>query len=510
MVPMTNRFPFYTKLAITTSLIGILVTGTFFFLAMWSSEKYHQEVTQKLHRGLAHYVLDHLAEPLFFEANDSQQQGLQVNKKVLKGIAMNTMMINPSVEVYLIDNEGHILGHALPEASVDSGRVRIEAIESWLSGERGEAILGDNPRQPGEQNIFSVSPVYYGNLQQGYLYIVLASHESSSIAESVMSSHVSRVLLIALIALLIFFSLSAWLAFRKISRPLKELDKEVSRYRESELEDSDVSVKEPVNDEIESLSRSFKVMRERIQSQFDLLAENDRLRRELVSNVSHDLRTPLAAMQGYLETLLIKSDSLETQTQQQYLEVAHRQSRHLGELVSQLFELSKLEAGKVTPDYECFSLTELIYDVLQDYELKAQEEGIGLTAKVPDKNIVVKADISLMQRVLRNLIDNAFAHSHDSGAITLSMLIHEEKVVVGVGDRGEGIAEEDLPYVFDRFYQSGAQTSKGEKKAGAGLGLSIVKKILDLHDSVIRVRSEQQVGTEFSFELNREFSAQTN
>ena len=504
---MNNKLPFYTKLTITISLLGILVSGAFFFLAMWSGEKYHQEVTQKLHRDLAYYVLDHLPGSLFIEDAGSKSQALAINKKTLKGIAMNTMMINPSVEVYLLDTQGSILGHALPEASVDKGRINIDAIESWLSSDGSEAVLGDNPRAPGQRNIFSVAPVYHKEQHLGYLYIILASYGSSSLASSLESSHIARLLMSALLALAVFFALSALISFRKITSPLKRLAEQMRQYRETELTEprEGQGFQDQNKDEIEVLSHAFQLMRDRIQEQFDQLAENDRLRRELVSNVSHDLRTPLASMQGYLETLLIKSDSLDPGKQKQYLEVAHRQSKQLSELVSQLFELSKLEAGKVTPVYEKFSLTELIYDVLQDYELKAQKEGLVLHAQVPEENILVKADISLMQRVLRNLIDNAFAHSEQKGKISLSMSVQSQHVIVGVGDTGKGIAKEDLPYVFDRFYQSKHKASEPYEKAGAGLGLSIVKRILELHDSIINVKSESKVGTEFFFSLNREF-----
>lgn len=505
---MSRTFPFYTKLAAIISLIGIFVCGIFFVLALWSGEKYHQEVTQRLHRDLAPYILDHLPEPLFAKSLAVPGKGgegdvLDVNKHVLKGIAMNTMMINPSVEVYLLDVDGEILGHALPEASVDEGRVNIDAISAWLDGDGNEAVLGDNPRAPGSLNIFSAAPVVYSGELRGYLYIVLASHESISLANSLQSSHMTRVLFGGLSALVVFFILSALFSFKRITRPLQKLGSEMRAYREVLFDQHEFGDRAAHRDEIEELSHAFQLMRERIQKQFDQLAENDRLRRELVSNISHDLRTPLAAMQGYLETSIIKANDLDKGTQRQYLEVAHRHSQHLRDLVSQLFELSKLEAGTVAPEYEVFSLTELLYDIRQDYELKAQETGVVLRADVPQENILVEADISLMQRVLRNLIDNAFTHSSAGSSITLSLSLTGSQVAVGVFDTGDGITEEELPYVFDRFYQSASGSAAADRKAGAGLGLSIVKKILDLHNSVISVKSVHQAGTEFSFSLMR-------
>ncbi|KZY36389.1 MULTISPECIES: cell wall metabolism sensor histidine kinase WalK [unclassified Oleiphilus] len=500
---MRRKLPFYTKLAVTISIIGIFVTGMFFVLALWSSDKYHQEVTQRLHRDLAPYILDHLSEPLFLDKAERENGSLNINKKALKGIAINTMMINPSVEVYLLDNNGQVLGHALPDASIDKGQVNVRAIDSWLKGEGNEAVLGSNPREPDKLNIFSAAPVFFQGKQKGFLYIVLASHESASIAESLQSSHIIRIVLGAMCAISLFFVFSALLSFKRITSPLRKLAQEIRTYREAELGTSDAWELRSNSDEIEVLSSSFSLMRQRIQSQFDQLAESDRLRRELISNVSHDLRTPLAAMQGYLETLIIKSETLDSAKQRKYLEVAHRHSKRLRDLVSQLFELSKLEAGRVQPQYEIFSLTELVYDVRQDYELRAQEKGLELIAKVPDENVLVNADISLMQRVLQNLIDNAISHSKESGEVTLSLKLEGRGVQVGVFDTGRGIAAEDIPYVFKRFYQSTSDVNPELRKDGAGLGLSIVQKILELHDSIISVRSQLNTGTEFSFALMR-------
>lgn len=538
------------KLSILITTFGFVIAVAFISLALWSGERYHQEVTQKLHKDLAQYVLEHIPAPLLSANSDAagsspeSPSGLSVNKKVLKTIAMNTMMINPSVEVFLLDASGEVLGHALPEKSVELTSVDIEPVERLLRIDdvRGGTaylrdtdvfssegpILGQHPSDPSQANIFSVAPVQVGEDIAGYLYIMLASHEASSVAEALRTSYVMRVLLAGVLALFVLFSFTAFVSFKRIALPLSRLSAEAKTYRRTELASSrgadvDLAANHRVSaitrdlDEVAELEVSFELMKRRIQQQFEQLAESDRLRRELVSNVSHDLRTPLASMQGYLETLLLKYPDLNEKTRVHYIGVAHSQSKKLGTLISQLFELSKLDAGRVKPNIEVFSLNELLYDIKQDYELLTESKNIALEVELntfDSDSVFVQADISLIQRVLQNLLDNAIAHTEEHGEIIIGMSAglaknsnQEQEVSVYIKDSGKGIEQKALPFVFERFYQTSSTSSvanSGEgADAGCGLGLNIVKKILDLHGSIIEVQSRPSEGTCFSFALPR-------
>jgi signal transduction histidine kinase len=240
-------------------------------------------------------------------------------------------------------------------------------------------------------------------------------------------------------------------------------------------------------------------MADKIREQFESLKETDRLRRELISNVSHDLRTPLASMHGYVETLLLKNDSLSDAERLRYLEITRKHSLHLRRLIGDLFELSKLDAASIKPSLETFSLAELLQDVTQEFELEAQRKGISLTAEAPSEATLVHADIGLIQRVLENLLRNALKYTPAGGSITISLDPRPDRVAVAVVDTGCGIAEADLEHIFDRFYRS-EQADEG-RSSSAGLGLAIVKKILDLHGSRITVRSDPNRGTRFEFDI---------
>jgi signal transduction histidine kinase len=228
------------------------------------------------------------------------------------------------------------------------------------------------------------------------------------------------------------------------------------------------------------------------------LEDKDTLRRELVANVSHDLRTPLATLHGYLETLSLKEGSLSPGDRVRYLEAALRHSERLGRLIDELFELAKMDAGEVRPHAEAFSLGELVQDVVQEFRLRASERGVVLEVEPTADLPFVEADIGMMERVLENLIENALRHTPENGRVTVRLDAEGSLVQVEVEDTGCGIAPEELPRIFDRFYRVGPN---GSDASGSGLGLAITRRILELHERPIEARSAPGQGTTFTFGL---------
>jgi signal transduction histidine kinase len=252
-------------------------------------------------------------------------------------------------------------------------------------------------------------------------------------------------------------------------------------------------------DEIAQLREAFSGMANKIRDQFEGLQETDRLRRELVSNVSHDLRTPLASMHGYVETLLLKNNELSEEERLRYLEITRKHSLRLRRLIGDLFELSKLDSTSIKPALEWFPLAELLQDVSQEFELEAEKKGIHIEVDARPQDSMVYADIGLIQRVLENLLRNAVRYTPRSGRISISLDRKPGCVAVAVADTGCGIAKHDIAHIFDRFYRS--EQGEEERSTSAGLGLAIVKRILDLHGSRITVSSAINQGTRFEFEI---------
>jgi signal transduction histidine kinase len=292
------------------------------------------------------------------------------------------------------------------------------------------------------------------------------------------------------------------LAMVRLTRPLRRLAQDMDAFRRDELSGGEPPAG---SDEIAVLRHAAAAMRARIEEQFRRLEQTDRMRRELISNISHDLHTPLARIQGYAETLLIRDAQLDDETRRRHLQTVLQQCRSLNKRIGELFELSKLEAAQEPLRCEPFVLAELIQDVVQGAQLDAQRRGVRLAMAPPGElaTALVLADIALIERVLQNLIDNALKYTPRGGAVTVQAVAQDNRLRVVVSDTGAGIAPDDLPFVFERYFRAHAPgpADAGEEPDGTGLGLAIVKRILDLHGSPVQVRSTPRQGTSFEFAL---------
>ncbi|TDX99550.1 sensor histidine kinase [Thiohalophilus thiocyanatoxydans] len=476
----------YARIAVVLAVIFVVI-GVFFIQVMVVfSERHQQEVTQRLNRDLATHIVE---DRLLLKSQ-------KINREALADVFDMMMTINPTLEIYLLDPKGKILAYSAPPGKVHKKQIDLDPIDKFLSEEKALPILGNDPRHPDDSKIFSVSPVKTNELLQGYLYIILASEQYVGVAEMLKSSYTMQLGTGVLIAGLLFVLFAALLLFFLLTRRLRNLSNAMESFKNSSHVPSFRYRHDDRGDEIDRLSASFNTMANRITDQIDKLRQTDALRRELVANVSHDLRTPLASLQGYLETLTLKQGELTNEEEQNYIEIATRHAVHLGQLVDDLFELAKLEANEIKPNLEPFAFQELVQDVIQKYELKAKQHGVQLIQSLEDDPPFVYGDVGLIERVLDNLLDNALRHTPRGGTVTVILTPHAETVSLEVVDSGCGIAPTDMPHIFERFY---APPEAGQK--GTGLGLAIAKNIIELHGGVIRATSKLNKGTVFSFDL---------
>lgn len=513
MMPRT----LYAKLA--TILVALLLTIGLLYalLSLSATRHYLEEVNQHLNRDLAHnLVMD----------RDLVEQG-RINEDALKETFHQYMVINPSIEIYLLDLDGRILSYSADPEKVKRKRVSLQPIRDFLNG-GGYPLLGDDPRSHERQKAFSVTPVPSAEAPQGYLYVVLQGEEFDAINNAVHESRFLQLSAWALaISLLLGLLLGLWV-FHRLTRRLHRLAGNMEGFRASNFashapysspypipegrgshhaasklcstpEGEGASLRSAQRgDEIDRLGQSFDEMARHIIQQFEALKEQDALRRELVAHVSHDLRTPLATLHGYLETLQLKDEKLSSSERNDYVATALRHSERLTQLVAELFELAKLDATREAPQREPFAITELVHDVAQKFRLRMEQAGIALQICIDSDTPFVEADIGLIERALENLIDNAIDHTPQGGSLTLTVKKQSGEVEVTVRDSGTGIPAAELPRIFDRFYQVNDKHRQG---GHAGLGLAIVKRIMELHHSHITVESEPDHGTAFRFML---------
>lgn len=486
---MKNRITpvFFWKLFLT--LVGSLfiVGFAYVFITATLAEEYFQERNQLLNAPIAEHIIS--------EVKPTIVNG-QLSGNALDDIMHHMMAINPSIEVYILDPAGNILNYVVPYKKVKMEKVDLAPVREFTTAGGKAYIKGDDPRKPGESTVFSAAPILEGSTTLGYVYVVLASEEYESAAAIVRNSYIMKLggqaMLITLFSAALLGAAGIWLITTRLNRMINT----VKRFQNGDMTARiDVKSEGGIND----LAIAFNEMADTILGNIENLKSMETLRRELVGNVSHDLRTPLSVIHGYIETLTIKKDHLSEEEREKYLDIILASTEKLRKLVHELFELSKLEAKQVSPKKEPFIIQELIQDICQKFQIMASEKNISLKSDGKENNVLVLADIGLIERVLQNLIDNALKYTPEGGQITIAVDTDEDNVEIKVSDTGPGIPEDQIPFIFDRYHIGDKRITLDQNNTG--LGLAIVKKILEIHNSSIELRSRLREGTTFTFRL---------
>lgn len=484
----------YGKIALILLGLFLAIGLLNIFQTLLTTKLYIQEVDQRLNRNLSDYLA---SERIFF------QDG-QANVRALKESFENLMHINPNIELYLLDPKGKILSYSAPPGKVIRDTVNMDPLKKFLSGTVSLPILGDDPRDLGRKKIFTVSPIPPQGPIEGYLYIILGGEEYDSVAGRLERSYILRLSTWIAIGGLLFVFLTGLFLFNLLTRRIRRLSAALESFKQSDFSkpiEFPERFPRSEGDEIDRLGEVASQMSDRLIDQMNTIKRVDSLRREMVSNISHDLRTPLSSLQGHLETLLMKGEEMMREDREKYLSIAMKQSERLGRLIADLYELAKLDSPDIELKQESFHLGELVQDILQKYKLKAEQKTVHIRAEFPKDLPLVYADIGLIERAIQNLIDNSLSYSRPEGTINLVIARQQSKLSVKVMDDGIGISQEDIPYIFDRFYQGKKKKREADQDDSTGLGLAITKRILELHGSPIEVQSGSDKWTTFTFYL---------
>jgi two-component system sensor histidine kinase BaeS len=277
---------------------------------------------------------------------------------------------------------------------------------------------------------------------------------------------------------------TAVLAFGPARRRLSALEEAAGR-----LGDGDLTARAPEDggDEIARVARAFNRMAGELASRDEALKTADRLRRQMLADVSHELRTPLTAMRGYIETLRMPEVSLDRDQRARYFETIENETRRLDRIVKDLLDLARFENGVATLDVRVFAAERVFQHVARRHERDARERGVEFRLEIAAAADQLVGDPDRIEQVIDNLTSNALRHTPPGGTIELRAHVTADSAVMSVIDSGAGIDPEHLPHLFERFYK--ADTSRAAVNAGSGLGLSIVKAIVERHGGTISVAS---------------------
>lgn len=415
------------------------------------------------------YALDYLAE--------SKLRRIELEMKSLSTFNdTRIMFITPSGDVILDTNNS-----STDKSNEDRILFSINDFDYGdLKGKHD--ILWDFYGLFSEPALSVFSPISNSFEIKGYVVINIPE---SAIVERVYDTFNTNYLTLAIV--LILSSAFLVLYFFQVHRPIKEITRASNEYSKGNLS---YHVKPMHNDEIGRLGMSLDYMASQLN-------ESDKFQQKFLSNISHDFRSPLTSIKGYLEA--IQDGTIPPEMLDKYIGIMLFETERLTKLTSNILTLNELDPKSVRLDISTFDLNSIIRHTVETFEGTCKKKGIKFNITYANSVQNVKADKGRIQQVIYNLIDNAIKFSKENSYIYITVKEKGEKAQISIKDTGCGIAKEDIDKIWDRFYKS--DSSRGRDKKGSGLGLSITKEVIQAHGENIDVVSTVGVGTEFIFTL---------
>ncbi|USD62953.1 HAMP domain-containing histidine kinase [Vibrio sp. SCSIO 43140] len=445
---------FKARLVIFTSLWFCIMTVIIAYSYHWQRQTIEHRTTQSLHKDLAVHMRDD--NPLMI--------GTEYNPKALKSIFHTLMLIGPDFEIYFLDAQGNITTHAAPEGAEIMGSIDVEPIKRFLADEPFP-ILGQDPRHPGEDTVFSVAAIKEFGSTIGYLYVVIGSTKHSTIAKAQVDTPYIALTGLTLFSILGFALGAYWLVKRSLLTPIERVTSSLEQQAEHDFRLNPGFTKQVP--ELVPIAHSYQKMAKHIQQQFLQLEFQASSRRDTLVQLSHDLKTPLSSVLGYLETWKLQhpgSDPL--------IEVAYRNCGKLSDQLHSLLETAKSDAGLPGYQYEPVELSSLVAECAETMMSQFQRKQIELNVDV-DSGIQTIGDRGLLERLVLNLLENALRHSPSGASVDCQAHKSEDG--------------KSIQFVFINKVEQSAPSGS------LGIGTKIVQSILMLHHSYLETSASESI-----------------
>ncbi len=387
--------------------------------------------------------------------------------------------------ILLVDMEGNVLiTDMLAESEYVNAKIPKVLVDSIISGDNKETMSTMGELFDSRQ-LFHGTPIYNGSSEVcGVLFSISTDSSLTELSTVMIKTVITAMLWVMAAALITVFYMS-----RRITAPLKRISKAAREYAKGNF-----SVRVPVKgiDEIAQLSESFNTMAQELEN-------HEKTRSAFIANVSHDLRTPMTSISGFIDGMLM--GAIPPEKFSHYLNLVATEVKRLSRLVSTLLDISRFEAGETKLNITEFDVCEMARQIVLSFEKKIEDKKLEVDFDWDSFNINVKADKDKIHQILYNICDNGIKFSKDGGKYIVSVKEKGKQVFVSIYNEGPGISPQDLPFIFDRFYKS--DKSRGLDKTGVGLGLYISKTIIKAHGQEIWAKSAYGDYSEFVFTLEK-------
>lgn len=448
-------------------ILGFIVIST--FTAHFSLEYIEQKEVSNLYKEVNLVASDYAVS---YYSNDITLAVFEDRLKALDNYL--------SADIWVVSTNGDILVNSAKKTDL----LNLDHIDSFDIGDFGNRYYqtGKFYNYFDEEQLSVFAPISINYHVRGYVFIHKPIERLHTYTEGLLDIAYLTLAILFLCA----FMLLAIFAYT-IIHPIKKITKAANEYASGNFEHP---VDVHSNDEIGYLAASLSYM----ANELNTLEEDQR---KFVSNVSHDFRSPLTSIKGYVEAML--DGTIPVENQEKYLNIILFETERLNKLTKSLLELNKYGRRGMILDITTFDVNYMIKMTVQTFEGICKNKRISFELILTGQTLFARADMSKIQRVVYNLIDNAIKFSSSDSVITIETTVKNEKIFISVKDQGIGIPNDSINKIWERFYKT--DLSRGKDKKGTGLGLSIVKEIIQAHKENINVISTEGVGTEFIFSL---------
>ncbi len=481
----TKSFPLFSRILFLVFTLITVLSLTFMCIAYFAVIHFYQASTQLLNKDVAAHIA-RFTSPF-------EQDGL--NKQKADSVFYQAMVISPSVEVYFLDTTGKVIYyHGAPD-EIRLPSVSLESIHEYLVHSGQTYIKGPDPRDPSEPKIFSAAPVEGRSGKLGYIYVVLGSTEYRNVSNMLYKSHAGGLLVITfLFILLMTILLTVWY----VNRLQLNYKKLIGVLGKMEAGDLGVRFPENENNDLIPVTNAFNQMADQLQDNVDRLKKAEVERKDFTTNISHDLRTPLAIARGYAETLLmnLENDGIPMSKKKDYSGLIVSNIQTVEHMVQQLLDLSKMEAAGLVLEKQPFVFSEIVQEFIHSVNLTAAEKKISLTIINGENASWISADIRMMERVVQNLLTNAIKFTPEGGHIVISLISEPRELIFQITNSGEAMSASLIQWLINDKRESTIN-----RPYHHGLGLVIVKTTLQLHHFPIEAGYIPDAGNRISFRM---------
>jgi signal transduction histidine kinase len=481
----TKTFPLFSRILLMVFTLITVLSLTFMFIAYLSVVHFYQASTQLLNKDVAAHIAK-FTSPF-------DKEGL--NKQKADSVFYNAMVISPSVEVYFLDTAGRVIYFHGAPGDVRKSVISLESIREYLKHNGQIYIKGPDPRDPSDPKIFSASTVQGNSGIIGYIYVILGSTEYRSVTNLIFKSQAAGLLLEISLFILLATVVLTLLYVNRLERNFRKL---ILVLRKFESGDLNARFQEDDKNDLTPVTHAFNKMAGMLIDNIERLKRAEVERKDFTTNISHDLRTPLAIARGYAETLLLslENDQSGHSRNADYSKLIISNIQTVEHMVQQLLDLSKMESAGMNLQKQPFVFSEIVQEFIHSSSLTAQGKKIEIQCVDCENAAWIHADIHMMERVVQNLLTNALKFTPEHGKIRIHLKNRQNELFFEISNQGDPMSDALLGWLNDN-----KPDASNTRPHSHGLGLVIVKTILQLHHFPMEAEFIEGTGNRITFRM---------